>query len=52
LNERYFGWNPERFATRGEHNLLRARNQLACATLLQARRTEGMQIAKRIFQSF
>lgn len=52
LNERYFGWNPERFATRGEHNLLRARNQLACATLLQARRTEAVQIAKRIFQSF
>ncbi|MBA2322370.1 MAG: phosphotransferase, partial [Deltaproteobacteria bacterium] len=28
LAESYFGWNP-RFGTRGEHNLLRARGQLA-----------------------
>jgi len=28
LNESYFGWNPERFATRGEHNEARVRNQL------------------------
>jgi Ser/Thr protein kinase RdoA (MazF antagonist) len=27
LNESYFGWSPERFATRGEHNLVRARGQ-------------------------
>lgn len=27
LNERYFGWAPARFATRGEHNLVRARGQ-------------------------
>ncbi|MCC7386241.1 MAG: aminoglycoside phosphotransferase family protein [Deltaproteobacteria bacterium] len=31
LNERYFGWNAERFRTRGDHNLLRARGQLALA---------------------
>jgi Ser/Thr protein kinase RdoA (MazF antagonist) len=30
LNESYFGWNP-RFGGRGEHNLLRARGQLALA---------------------
>ena len=29
LNERYFGWDATRFATRGEHNLLRARGQWA-----------------------
>jgi hypothetical protein len=29
LNERYFGWNPARFGTRGEHNLVRARGQWA-----------------------
>jgi Ser/Thr protein kinase RdoA (MazF antagonist) len=29
LYERYFGWDPKRFATRGEHNELRARGQLA-----------------------
>ena len=31
LHERYFGWSPEKFATRGAHNLARARNQLALA---------------------
>ena len=31
LNERYFGWNPDRFAARGEHNVARARNQLGLA---------------------
>jgi Ser/Thr protein kinase RdoA (MazF antagonist) len=29
LLERYFGWDPTRFPTRGAHNLLRARTQLA-----------------------
>lgn len=29
LNERYFGWSDEVAPTRGEHNLLRARGQLA-----------------------
>lgn len=29
LYECYFGWDPKRFATRGEHNELRARGQLA-----------------------
>jgi len=28
LNESYFGWNPDKFATRGEHNEARARNQM------------------------
>jgi Ser/Thr protein kinase RdoA (MazF antagonist) len=28
LNESYFGWNADKFATRGEHNEARARNQL------------------------
>ena len=28
LREAYFGWNPQRAATRGDHNLMRARNQL------------------------
>lgn len=31
LEESYFGWDPSRFATRGEHALARARNQLALA---------------------
>lgn len=27
LNESYFGWNPERFSSAGDHNLARARGQ-------------------------
>jgi Ser/Thr protein kinase RdoA (MazF antagonist) len=29
LREQYFGWDPRRFAGRGEHNLARARSQMA-----------------------
>ena len=29
LDESYFGWSPERYASRGEHNLARARGQWA-----------------------
>ena len=32
LNESYFGWDPSVAPGRGEHNLLRARGQLALAT--------------------
>ena len=38
LNDRYFGWDPERFASRAEHNLLRARGQLRLAESLMAAR--------------
>ena len=31
LDERYFGWDPARYARRGDHNLARATNQLAAA---------------------
>lgn len=31
LNESYFGWDSKRFATPGEHNLIRARAQLKLA---------------------
>ncbi|NUP04809.1 MAG: phosphotransferase [Polyangiaceae bacterium] len=36
LEERYFSFDPARFATRGEHNLARARGQLALARSLAA----------------
>lgn len=39
LEESYFGWDP-RFGTRGEHNLLRARGQLALACDVAAHRSE------------
>ena len=38
LNEAYFGWSPVRFASRGDHNLARARNQLAAARDLARQR--------------
>ena len=36
LNDRYFGWDPRRFASRAEHNLVRARGQLRLAESLLA----------------
>jgi len=42
LNDRYFGWDPERFASRAEHNVVRARGQLRLAeSLLDLRPTLG-----------
>ncbi len=38
LNDSYFGWNPERFASRSQHNLIRARGQLRLAESLLAQR--------------
>jgi Ser/Thr protein kinase RdoA (MazF antagonist) len=42
LNESYFGWDPARFPTRGEHNRVRAAGQLAVhrSLLLQKRELE------------
>lgn len=40
LNESYFGWNPDRFASRAEHNLVRARGQLSLAEQARATRSE------------
>ena len=38
LNESYFGYDPMVASTRGEHNLLRARSQLALAKIVQDNR--------------
>jgi Ser/Thr protein kinase RdoA (MazF antagonist) len=38
LHERYFGWDPTRAVARGEHNLLRAQNQLALAADIERQR--------------
>lgn len=38
LNESYFGWDPDRFASRSEHNLVRASSQLTVARSLAAQR--------------
>jgi Ser/Thr protein kinase RdoA (MazF antagonist) len=38
LREWYFGWDATRFASRGEHNLLRARSQLSLAGSVKRQR--------------
>ncbi|MAF83810.1 MAG: phosphotransferase [Gammaproteobacteria bacterium] len=38
LNESYFGWNPDKFATRSEHNQERAASQLHVVESLAAQR--------------
>lgn len=38
LNEAYFGWDPDRFASRSEHNRVRAAGQLSEFHSLQAQR--------------
>ena len=38
VNDRYFGWDRERFASRAEHNLVRARGQFRLAESLMAAR--------------
>jgi Ser/Thr protein kinase RdoA (MazF antagonist) len=38
VEDRYFGWNAQRFASRHEHNLVRASGQLALARSVRAAR--------------
>lgn len=40
----YFGWDPTRFASRREHNVVRARGQLALARQVQACRSDLLDI--------
>lgn len=47
LNENYFGWDPDRFATRSEHNQVRAAGQLAAARSLQRQEVRLRDIINR-----
>ncbi len=49
LRESYFGWDPARFATRGEHNAVRAAGQLAEALALAAVADEAARIVARAY---
>jgi Ser/Thr protein kinase RdoA (MazF antagonist) len=40
LNESYFGWDPQRYASRGDHNLVRCQGQLAVHEAFIATRSE------------
>lgn len=41
LNEAYFGWDPARYGSRGEHNLARAEGQARLAESVRAQRAEA-----------
>lgn len=49
LNESYFGWDPARHASRGEHNEVRAAGQLATALSLAAQRGAAEEIVATAF---
>jgi len=49
LEESYFGWDPERFASRGEHNLVRARSQLSLAQAVGTQREPLQRIVEEAF---
>lgn len=49
LNESYFGWNAKRFATRGDHNLLRAERQVELAASLAAQAGEAEAIVAEAY---
>ena len=51
MNEDYFGWDPTRFKTRGDHNLLRARGQWALAKSVRDRRDELTAIVAKAARS-
>jgi len=49
LEESYFGWDPSRHGSRSEHNLVRARSQLALSESVRARRAELGRIVRAAF---
>ena len=49
LNEAYFGWNPEQFASRTEHNQVRAAGQLTVAESLVSKRADLEKILRLAF---
>lgn len=49
LEERYFGWNASKYATRGEHNLSRAKGQLTLAEDAIAKLAELDRLVRRDF---
>ena len=47
LEERYFAWDPERYASQGEHNLARARGQLSAARSFAAQITTAERLVSQ-----
>lgn len=48
IEDRYFGWDETRFGSRREHNLLRARGQLAVASSVERQLPELAAIVSRL----
>lgn len=48
LEESYFGWDAERFATRGDHNALRAEGQWQLAEATRATRARRRELLQRL----
>lgn len=49
LNENYFGWNPQLYRTRSEHNQVRAESQLNAAASLAAQRSAAEAMVRCAF---
>jgi Ser/Thr protein kinase RdoA (MazF antagonist) len=49
FEDRYFGWNPERFASRRHHNLVRARGQLTLGRAVAAARGPARELLAAAF---
>jgi Ser/Thr protein kinase RdoA (MazF antagonist) len=47
FDDRYFGWDPARFASRRAHNLVRAHGQLALARAVRAHRDAALEVMLR-----
>ncbi|MFM2151747.1 MAG: hypothetical protein RL199_182 [Pseudomonadota bacterium] len=50
LNERYFGWNASKYATRGDHNLARALGQWSLHRSVEASRPALERIVREAFE--
>lgn len=49
FEDRYFGWDPERFASRRHHNLVRAQGQHALALAVAAARPAARKVVQAAF---
>lgn len=49
FEDRYFGWNPDRFSSRRQHNLVRAQGQLALALAVGASRPSARAAVQAAF---
>ena len=47
VNQSYFGWDPMRFASRAQHNFVRASGQLSLARSLSAQRAQAEAVVAR-----